>query len=682
MAYLVSHTDLANKGTITVEDNTINQVTSLDIPGRNTTAYGTAIADYFLHLLENFAFNTSPRNPVEGQLWYDTTVGVNQLKIYDGTNWISASGLKKATNEPAANQSVVGDLWVDTDNQQLYLFTGSGWILVGPTFSDGLSTGIKPTVIVGTDNVSYTVLQVEVKAKVLAIISTEKFVPKSVINGFTTILPGYNLSTADITGDGAGKYYGTAEKAENLIVGGTAVAASSFLRNDVLSTSLFPLKIKNNSGVIVGSDSAMSIGVEGQAGIIAHQTSGSNIDIRVNDNGTIRTVVRIDSQARVGINNLSPDQALDVTGNIQTDSALLVEGTTDASTISTGSITTNRGVGIANKLFVGGDRNIAGLLTTQNIVPNLTLARNLGTTNEQWLNVHAQTFIGNLTGNVTGTVSGRSGSADKLASPTTFQMTGDVTSPSFSFDGQDQSTKTFTTSIANSFIANKPDSATSQVDDEILINRVSGTTGVYKVNRTNLFKAIPTTPIGTITMYGGLAAPTGWLLCDGREVAIALYQNLFTAIQYNFKDITLVTAGSFALPDLRGRFPLGADNMGGESANTVTSSAADNIGTHDGQQNQQIAETNLPEHEHDLRGDSGDQYYITRDIQGPPNDAEAIRYDAPTGKTDDDPPLGAGQAYPTSGGVLTGQTLGQAVDIMNPYMTVNYIIYSGEATES
>ena len=149
MAYTVSHTDLANKGTITVEDNTINQVTSLDIPGRNTTAYGTAIADNFLHLLENFAFNTSPRNPVEGQLWYDTTVGVDQLKIYDGTNWISASGLKKATNEPAANQSVIGDLWVDTDNQQLYLYTGSGWILVGPTFSDGLATGIKPSVITG-----------------------------------------------------------------------------------------------------------------------------------------------------------------------------------------------------------------------------------------------------------------------------------------------------------------------------------------------------------------------------------------------------------------------------------------------------------------------------------------------------------------------------------------------------
>ena len=658
MAYLVSHTDLANKGTITVEDNTINQVTSLDIPGRNTTAYGTAIADNFLHLLENFAFNTSPRNPVEGQLWYDTTVGADQLKIYDGTNWISASGLKKATNEPAANQSVVGDLWVDTDNQQLYLYTGSGWILVGPTFSDGLSTGIKPIIVVGTDNVSYTVLQVEVKAKVVAIISTEKFTPKSVITGFTIINPGYNLSSANITGDGTGKYY-------------------SFLRNDILSTSLFPIKVKNNSGIIVGSDSAMSIGVEGQAGIIAHQTSGSNIDVRVNDAGEIRTVIRIDSQARVGINNLSPDQSLDVSGNIQTDSALLVEGTTDASTISTGSITTKGGVGIAKKLFVGGDTNIAGLLTTQNLVPNLTLARNLGTSNEQWLNVHAQTFVGNLTGNVTGTVSGRSGSADKLASPTTFQMTGDVTSPSFSFDGQDQSTKTFTTSIANSFIANKDESAISQVDDEILINRVSGTTGVFKISRNNFFGAIPTYPIGGITMWGGAVAPLQWLICDGREVAIALYQNLFNAIEYNFKDQTLVTAGFFCLPDLRGRFPLGLDNMGGTSANAVTSSAADNIGTHSGQESQTIAVTNLPEHEHDLRGNSGDQYYALRDVSGTPNDPEAIPYDSPTG-------TGAGQALPTSGGVLTGQQipLGSPVDIMNPYMSVNYIIYCGPEVES
>ena len=403
------------------------------------------------------------------------------------------------------------------------------------------------------------------------------------------------------------------------------------MRNDATSQSLFPITVKNNGGITVGASSTLSVGVEGQAGLISHNTSGSNIDIRVNNNGVATTVMRIDSTAKVGINNLSPDQALDVTGNIQLSNALLVEGTTDATTISTGSIITKGGVGIAKKLFVGSDTNLAGLTTTANIVPNATTARNLGTANEQWLNVYSQNFIGNLTGNVTGTVSGRSGSTDKLASATTFQMQGDVTANSFTFDGQDASTKTFTTSIANSFIANKTEASGTLSTDEFLINRVTGDTGVYKVSRTNLFKAIPTLPIGMISPYGGDTAPQDWVLCYGQEVTIAEYQNLFNVIGYNFKDQSLVAAGKFALPDLRGRFPLGKDNMGGGSANVVTSAAADTMGSVEGQQNQTIAVTNLPEHEHDLRGPSGDKYYTIRDVSGVTNDAQGLQYDAPTG---------------------------------------------------
>tara|TARA_B100000683_G_scaffold96861_2_gene95631 strand:- start:9280 stop:11313 length:2034 start_codon:yes stop_codon:yes gene_type:complete len=673
MAYTVNYTDVANKGSISVEDNTINQQTSLSIPGRNTTAYGTAIAENFLHLLENFTNSSAPGNPVEGQLWYDNTPGVDQLKLYDGTTWISASGLKKATNAPGAAQSVTGDLWVDTDNQQLYLYTGSGWVLVGPTFSDGLSTGVRATAIVGTNNVSYTCLIVEVSAKTLAIYATAAFTPKTTIQGFTTIKPGFNLSTADITGAGAGKYYGVAEKAEALVIGNETIPASNFIRNDALSQSLFPITVKNNGGITVGASSFMTVGVEGQAGVISHQTSGSNIDIRVNNNGTTETVMRIDSTAKVGINNLSPDQALDVTGNIQVSNSLLVDGTTDATTINTGSIITKGGVGIAKKLFVGSDTNVAGLLTTGNIVPNASTTRNLGTTNEQWLNVYAQNFVGNLTGNVTGTVSGRSGSTDKLASSTTFQMTGDVTANSFTFDGQDASTKTFTTSISNAFISNKTEVSDSVSTDELLINRTAGDTGVYKISRTNLFKAIPTLPVGMITPYGGTVAPANWLLCYGQEVFIADYQNLFNVIEYGFKDQSLVSAGKFALPDLRGRVALGKDNMGGGSANVVTDSAADTLGSVSGQQTQTLSTGNLPEHEHDLRGPSGDQYYTIRDVTGTPNDPQGITYDAPTG-------TGAGQAYPTSGGVLTNSSLGNSFNIMNPYMTVNYIIYAGENT--
>ena len=51
MAYTIAYTDQANKGTITIEDNTLNTTTDLKIPGRNTTAYVTAIAENFVHFL-------------------------------------------------------------------------------------------------------------------------------------------------------------------------------------------------------------------------------------------------------------------------------------------------------------------------------------------------------------------------------------------------------------------------------------------------------------------------------------------------------------------------------------------------------------------------------------------------------------------------------------------------------
>ena len=64
------------------------------------------------------------------------------------------------------------------------------------------------------------------------------------------------------------------------------------------------------------------------------------------------TVLRVSSQGQVGVNKTNPTQALDVTGNIQVSNSMLVDGTTDATTINTGSLITKGGVGIAKRLFV------------------------------------------------------------------------------------------------------------------------------------------------------------------------------------------------------------------------------------------------------------------------------------------------------------------------------------------
>lgn len=674
MPYTIPYSDEANNGTITVIDNTIDQTTSIKFPGKNVTSYGNAIAENFLHILENFASSTEPPRATEGQLWYDTTPGAEQLKVYDGTVWVPAGGLNKSPSAPDVAFSQTGDLWVDTDNQQLYLNSGSGWVLVGPTFSDGLSTGTSPITITGIDNVDYTVLQVEVEAKPVVIVSADSFTPKVVIPGFTVIRPGVNLSTTDFLGDGSTpKFFGIAEKAENLIVNNTPVAAGNFLRSDVSSTTLFPINVQANTGLIIGTDAALNIGVDGQAGIIRHQIEGSNIDLQVKASGLTKTVLRVDSTQRIGINNLAPDEALDVIGNIQTDSDLFVNGTTQSSTTNTGSVIIKGGVGIARDVNIGGDTQILGLSTLGPTIPDGNNTRDLGSPTSKWRNVYSTTFVGNLTGNVNGTVSGIAGSANKLTSASSFRIAGDVaTTADVVFDGQSGgSQKVFNTVISNEIISGKTETFESQIDDELIINRTSGNTGLFKISRRNLLSAVPVNPPGVFMPYAGTTVPLGWLLCDGTEIRISEYGALFETIGYNFGARVSVTPGFFKVPDLRGRLPLGADNMGGAAAGVVTADYATGIGQIGGSEVESIAVDNLPEHKHDLRGDSGDQYYALRDVSGTPNDTEAVVYDAPNAS-------GNGQALPNSGGILTNaEELGVPLNIMNPTLTINYIIWTG-----
>jgi len=674
MAYTISYTDAANKGTIVVEDLTLNTETSLSIPGRNTTAYGSAIATNFLHLLENFAFSTQPSNGVEGQLWYDNTAGSETLKVYDGTNWVSAAGIKKAVSSPEVAASQLGDLWVDTDNQQLYLFSGSGWVLVGPEFSDGLATGVTPASIIGTDNVSYTVIQLDVLSKPAAIISTSAFTPKTAISGFTTISPGVNLSSINIAGEGFLKYRGTSEKAESLVVAGKDIPAANFLRSDVVSTSNFPINVQNNSGINYGLNAELNIGIEGSAGVIQHQIEGSNIDVRVKNNGILTTVLRIDSNLRLGVNNTAPDEALDVTGNFKASGTALINSTTESETIGTGSIITKGGIGIAKNIYAGGTLNVTGTSTLTELMPALHNTYSLGTDAIKWKNIYSTAFTGNLVGNVSGTVSGRAGSADKLTSATTFQLTGDVTATAFTFDGQTGgSTKTFNATISNTIIGGKTSLASSQADDEFLLNRVTGSTGLAKISRANLFAAVPTNPAGVMMAYGGNSAPQDWLLCDGTEIKISDYALLYAAIGFNFGAVASVTTGYFKVPDLRGRSAVGKDNMGGTSANVIANESADVIGSQDGQETINIAITNLPEHKHDMKGDALTQFYAINDLSAATSDTGAFRGDGPTATN-------GGQYLPNSGGIESDAAIGQALDLMNPHLITNYIIYTGRST--
>lgn len=80
-------------------------------------------------------------------------------------------------------------------------------------------------------------------------------------------------------------------------------------------------------------------------------------------------------------------------------------------------------------------------------------------------------------------------------------------------------------------------------------------------------------PVGTIAMYGGASAPTGWLLCNGDAIDAG-----YTALKAIVGNNT---------PDLKGRFALG-DNA---SLTLLATGGSTTIG-----------ETNLPSHTHTVSG--------------------------------------------------------------------------------
>lgn len=689
MPYTIRFTDDINKGSIVVEDREINTTdTSLQFPGKQATAYGAAIGENFLHLLENFASNNPPSNPVEGQTWYDTNIGVDQLKVYDGTNWVAAGGLKKGTLAPEIGNSVLGDLWVNTDNQQLYLNNGASWVLVGPEFSAGLASGIRAEQILGQDNNLYTVLLVDIGDAPMAIFSKEEFLPKKQIVGFSrTISPGINLSNA--TGF---KYYGTAASAESLIVSdqSTPVDANNFLRGDAESTTTSLLRAKSNDGIQVGENGQLALEASGNAGVIRSNVSGASLDIKVkSSDGNLSTAIRANPDSNVGINKENPQVSLDVNGTIQSDTGVKVDGIEDANrdfndVLTEGSIVTSGGATVAKHIKVGDGATIRGGIQVDGDIttnPDATQSPNIS----GFEKISATTFEGNLKGSVTGTIEGSASSASKLTNKTKFEMTGDVSAESFTFDGAGETTKTFTTTLSPDFISTKTTTLDIQDGDQLLINRTLGDEpGLYRITQTNLIKNIPKNPIGMIVPFAGINIPDGWLLCDGSIVLKTDALELFKVIQHQFKDAAAIdnlpdvnSNTHFGLPDFRGRFLLGSDNMGGNPANRVTGTGADIVGRVSGSEEVDIKKENLPAHTHDLKSDNT-QFYALIDSDA----GQEIGIEIGTGASAS-PNSGeiSGGGIDGDGGYRTvdGEDLGSALNIMPPYQTVNYIIFADNA---
>jgi hypothetical protein len=346
MAYTITTT--AGATLASIADGTVNSTaTSLTLIGKNYAGYGIFLNENYIKLLENFTNPSAPNAPLTGQLWYDSTNAL--LKVYNGTIWKPISSSASGSSQPAS--PVTGDLWYDSANAQLKVWSGSAWITVGPSYTttSGTSGAVVETIL-DSGSASHVVVKFFISNTVVGILSKDStFTPQTSISGFTTIVPGFNLSTA-IAG---ALFTGTVSNADTV----DGINASQFLRSDQATSSSYAVTV---GSLLVGSD--LTVATSSGDVNVTNGTSNKDLNLFINKGGVSTKAIGITgTNGRVVLGN-----DLNVTG------AANVTGTTTLGVTSvTGAIT----------------------LAAQ-MLPSANISVELGSTSLRWANVWATTFRG------------------------------------------------------------------------------------------------------------------------------------------------------------------------------------------------------------------------------------------------------------------------------------------------
>jgi hypothetical protein len=312
MSYTINLTDGALFATIA--DGTINTSSSMTLVGKNYAGYGQFLDTNFIHLLENASNTTAPGAPLTGQLWWDS--GNSLMKVYTGTNWKTISSATSSSTAPTNN--VTGDLWYDTVNQQLNVWTGSAWLLVGPQFTAGQgTTGAIAATITDNTSVTHTVIQLYVNDDIVGMVSKDAtFTPAVAIPGFTTVRPGITLAT--LIGSQVPLFQGQATNSQAL----NGLPSTSFMSSVANTSTTGTLSILNNSGLAVGASSNFRVTVGGNDVTLRNQTSGGNLYFGVNVAGnTTPTLTMFGSNGAISGNQINANYA-DVAERFEADEVL------------------------------------------------------------------------------------------------------------------------------------------------------------------------------------------------------------------------------------------------------------------------------------------------------------------------------------------------------------------------
>lgn len=163
--------------------------------------------------------------------------------------------------------------------------------------------------------------------------------------------------------------------------------------------------------------------------------------------------------------------------------------------------------------------------------------------------------------------------------------------------------------------------------------------------------------LGAIFIFAGNFAPRGYQLCQGQLLPIAQNTALFSILGTTYGGNGTTT---FALPDLRGRAPIGQGT--GPNLSPVT------LGQVGGSQNVTIVTSNMPAHNHVVNVST-----VAAAQASPQNNFLAPPVDST-------PAAGTGyNTTATPGATLAPAAVGVAgqglpISVQNPFLGINYII--------
>lgn len=150
MSYLLQWTNPALPGKAAITVNVATALTTaapITLTGKGAANYGQIQQQNIMHVLENFASNTSPVNPTLGMNWYDSANNV--LTVCTSISpivWETLSGVQVTNIGTAPVNPSIGDLWFERGTHSGYLYTYTGTGRYPPSPWDAHASGYYPAV--------------------------------------------------------------------------------------------------------------------------------------------------------------------------------------------------------------------------------------------------------------------------------------------------------------------------------------------------------------------------------------------------------------------------------------------------------------------------------------------------------------------------------------------------------